>query len=174
MTKCDRCGFENIHYSTHCINCESKIDWNAKDAKSPKTKRKESIMVGVVLFLIVALAMVVIISGTGQNGQSTAKVDNPLSEITQVKVIITYHGSWKGTVGDIGSSSTYNGTGNNTITINKTNSGLFVVSSVIARDDTRSGTMTVKIVKMDGTVLREGSTMTKQGIVTLSWSSGFS
>lgn len=81
----------------------------------------------------------------------------------QVKIISD--GSWSGTIETTAESASYDGSGNKTIALNGTS--FETVSASIQKTDEGSGELTVQILK-DGKVVREGTTISEYGVVTVS------
>lgn len=87
-----------------------------------------------------------------------------------VNVRVSYSGQWSGSIGSISSSSSYDGSGFETIKVWNDDSYMFIVSAVIQKRDSGSGTLAVDIVSPSGTVLQTASTSAQYGVVAVSWS----
>jgi hypothetical protein len=87
-----------------------------------------------------------------------------------VNVMVTYNGKWSGSLGSVSSSSSYDGAGSQTIKVPNDGSYLFIVSAVIQKHDSGSGTLRIDIVSPTGTVLQTASTSAEYGVVSVSWS----
>ncbi|MCF0226262.1 MAG: hypothetical protein HUK28_02895 [Methanobrevibacter sp.] len=107
----------------------------------------------IVIIIIVVLCCIVALSSGGQSSKSDAP---------ELQVQIICNGSWSGSIGVDGSSSSYDGTGNKTITLNGNSTD--TVSANIQQDG--AGQLTVKIIK-DGKVVKEQSTNSKHGGVSI-------
>ncbi len=117
---------------------------------------------------IVALAIAMVflaMSFTGcignQNGGSSG------SSVTQAKVVVDYNGTWSGEIGTLGGLKSINGTGHQSITVDRGNSTIFVVSAVVHKGDASNANLTVSIESMNGTVIKSDSTTTPLGVVTV-------
>lgn len=101
---------------------------------------------------------------TSPTTTATDSKDTTTEQAKGVQVHIITEGSWSGSIGDIGSQSTYDGTGEDTIDLGDADN---VVSAAIQKQNGDSSELKVEILK-DGKVLKEGSTTGEYGVVTVS------
>lgn len=124
---------------------------------SPQQRKKAWFMLlGLIVFIVVTVIIASILIGQATN------------RVNQVEVVISYSHPWSGSLGDLGSQATYEGTGPMTYTITKGSNPLDV-AAVIQKQDESSATLTVSIIKMDGTVLKTASTSAAYGVASVVW-----
>ena len=133
-----------------------------RNEKPRVRSKKKNILIGV-LVLIIVVAVVV----------AAIVVTNTL-ETNQVQVKVSYSGSWSGSYGTTSSFVIWKGTGDKTVIVNKpSGSGkLFIVSATAQKQDDSSNTLTISILKMDGTVLQTASTSDAYGSAQVSVDAG--
>ena len=85
----------------------------------------------------------------------------------RAQVIIEYSGSWSGSIYNGGSQASYEHDGAYSITFNRPENAVWVISAVIQKEDGGSGILTVSIVDMDGNVLKTSSTSTAYGVASV-------
>lgn len=90
--------------------------------------------------------------------------DTAVEQQKGVQVHIITDGSWSGSIGDVGSQSTYDGTGEDTIDLGDADS---IVSAAIQKQSGDSSELKVEIIK-DGKVIKDASTTGEYGVVTVS------
>lgn len=121
---------------------------------------------GKMFFYIIVIAIIVVsvlAFALMSNGNAT--------EISQVRITVSYEGDWSGTYGDLGDIRSWDGSGSSSVTFTRssTSSSYAVVANAQKLDDS-SGTLTLKIVSTDGEVLKQSSTSAQYGFVQISWS----
>jgi len=112
-----------------------------------------------IIFIIMALIVIAAIAVTlslSSNGSS------------QVKIVVEYSGNWSGNYGSLGSQNNYNGTGPQSISVQQ-DVAQSDITVTFQKADEGTGTLTVSIEKMDGTVLATSSTSEVHGMVSVSW-----
>ena len=131
------------------------------------TKKAISILVVCCIGLIIIGAL----TGGGspdKNTQSTASSnsdnDSTAEQAQGLQVKIIYSGKWSGALGEAGSSNSISGTGNETIDMDD---DVSIVSATAQKQDGSSEELVVQIIK-DGKVIKEGSTNTEYGVVSIS------
>ena len=92
---------------------------------------------------------------------SNNAVDNNAKGV-QVKII--YDGEWQGAVGDIGSTKSISGSGDETIDLDN---DATVVSANAQKMDGGNSELTIQILK-DGKVIEESNTDTEYGVASVS------
>ena len=125
--------------------------------------------ISIIAVCCIGIFIVAVIGGGLSSDKNTSPKTNDSSDDTveqpkgvQVKIITD--GSWSGSIGDAGSQSTHDGSGEDTIDLPDANS---VVSAAIQKKSADSSELKVQILK-DGKVLKEGSTTGEYGMVTVS------
>ena len=112
-----------------------------------------------IIFIIMALIVIAAIAVTmslTSNGSS------------QVKIVVEYTGNWSGNYGSMGSQNPYNGTGPRSISVQQ-DVAQSDITATFQKTDEGTGTLTVSIEKMDGTLLVSSSTGQVYGAVSVSW-----
>ncbi len=119
------------------------------------------------IVIVIAIVVIVVIAGFAYNTYTSN------SNITQVQIKVQYSGSWSGAYGggSIANVQSWSGTGTQTVILDKSSSPWVVVAGA-AKADGSSGTLTISILKMDGTVLATSSTSTPYALTTVSYNFG--
>ncbi len=86
-----------------------------------------------------------------------------------VNIRISYSGGWFGSYTSGGSMQTIQGTGNTVIRVNRTGTGVWVVSVMLTKQEANSDPLTVSIETLDGTVLETASTTAELGMASVTW-----
>lgn len=125
--------------------------------------------ISIIAVCCVGLIIIGIIGGGLSSDKNTASNDGSNNNANTeqpkgVQVKIITEGSWSGSIGDAGSQSTYDGTGDDTIDLGDAKS---IVSAAIQKKDSGSSELKVQILK-DGKVLEESSTTGEYGVVSVS------
>ncbi len=89
--------------------------------------------------------------------------------INEVKVIVSYDGSWSGLISNSTMSSRHNGTGTQAFIFTRSDNASMIVSAFIERTDNGTGILTVSLETSDGTVLQAMSVGTPKGIASINW-----
>lgn len=139
------------------------------DWKEWSTAKKAISIIGI---CCIGLIIIAVIGGglSSDKNTSTKATDNSNNndaakeQIKGVQVHIISDGSWSGSIGDVGSQSTYDGDGEDTINLTDAKN---VVSAAIQKQGGDSSELKVEILK-DGKVIKEGSTTGEYGVVTVS------
>jgi len=92
------------------------------------------------------------------------------AEITQVQVRVSYNNAWQGVYDDGANANGWNGNGAKTITLKmpSNSNGIWIVSANARILSGSSDTLTISILKMDGTVLQSASTTSPYRIAQVS------
>ncbi len=103
-------------------------------------------------------------STSNDNSANDGGVSDETSSYSGYQVRITYDGSWSGAIGSTDSTTSYDGSGSETIDLGEVSYD--IVSAVIQKMDGGSGELKVEILK-DGEVVKEGSTTADYGVVSI-------
>lgn len=101
---------------------------------------------------------------TDQSNADSSNSADSSSSSSGYQVRITYDGEWSGAVGAVGSTSSYDGSGSDTIDVGEVSYD--IVSAVIQKRDSGSGELKVEILK-DGVVVKGGSATSTYGVVSI-------
>lgn len=118
------------------------------------------------VFVVCCIGLIIIgvlLGGSTSDVNTSSSNDTAQASGVQVKII--YEGSWSGNIATAGASSSYDGTGDETIDVNA--SSFDIVSAVIQKTDSDSSELKVQIIK-DGKVVKESSTSAEYGVVSVS------
>jgi nitrogen fixation protein FixH len=122
-----------------------------KETEVEKTARfTRHLLQGIVIVIIIVVIVVAL--GFAYNAYQS---------INQVQLKVQYSGSWSGTYNIDGSITPFNGNGAQTITLDRpSQSGVWIIGATATAEiqGGSSGTLTISILKMDGTVLQTAST----------------
>jgi len=97
---------------------------------------------------------------------------NPLAsqEIQKVVIKVEYDGEWQGAYGDVYGIVSWNGNGAKTVTLNRPSDAyLWVVSANAQKMDDSNKVLTIKIMKTDGTILKQASTSAPYGVAQVAY-----
>ena len=134
------------------------------DWKEWSTAKKAISIIAVCCIGIFIIAMIGGGLSSDKNTASTSSnnaVDNNAKGV-QVKII--YDGEWQGAVGDIGSTKSISGSGDETIDLDN---DATVVSANAQKMDGGNSELTIQILK-DGKVIEESNTDTEYGVASVS------
>ena len=129
--------------------------------------------ISILVVCCIGIILIAIIGGGLSSDKNTAPTTNdnannaantPQAKGVQVHIIAD--SEWSGSIGDAGSQSSYDGSGEDTIDLGD---GGNIVSAVIQKKTADSSELKVEILK-DGKVVKEGSTTAEYGVVTVSTS----
>ena len=98
------------------------------------------------------------------DSKNTANTDTNTEQAKGVQIHIIYDGEWQGAAGDLGSTNSISGTGEDTIDMDDDAS---IVSANAQKMDGGSGTLTIQILK-DGKVVEEANTDAEYGVAQVS------
>lgn len=136
------------------------IAWLVNKDRDPK-KARNFLIFGlvwtIVLIFVIWIAFIAVF----------VAVFNPIvsQEISTVVVKVEYDGEWQGAYGDVYGIVSWSGTGTKTVTLNRPSDGyLWVVSANAQKMDDSSKVLTIKIMKTDGTILKQASTTASYGM----------
>lgn len=130
-------------------------------------------MAGKILGLVIIFCLIITLTCGCSDSDSTedlfdttknAYMPTPTPSADGIQIVVYYKGYWSGVYGDISGSSSVDGKGDKTITINRAKS---FVSCTFQKSDSGSEKLTVQILK-NGKVLEERDTTAQYGIVTCS------
>lgn len=97
---------------------------------------------------------------------------NPIAtqEIQEVVIKVEYNGDWQGAYGDVYGIVSWNGNGAKTVTLNRPSDGyLWVVSANAQKMDDLNEVLAIKIMKTDGTILKQASTSAPYGVAQVAY-----
>ena len=127
--------------------------------------------ISIIVVCCIGVLIIAIIGGGLSSDKNTAPTTkdttnnaNNTAQAKGVQIHIMSNGEWSGSIGDAGSQSSYDGSGEDTVDLGNAKS---VVSAVIQKKTADSSELKVEILK-DGKVLKEGSTTAEYGVVTVS------
>ena len=134
------------------------------EEKSPLSQKKTLMIlaISVVLAIVVFLAVNFWLSGSSFSSSGQSKT-------TQVLIKVEYDGEWQGAYGDPSALVSWNGIGTKTVTLNKPDTYLWIVSANAQKQDDSSKTLTISILLLDGTVLKSASTSSPYGIAQVTY-----
>jgi cytoskeletal protein RodZ len=146
---------------------------------------------GFVMVLVLAVVLVVLMGigaaliGNNQSGNSGTQGDQSgtsstasTSGQTQLKVSVDYGSHWTAAIaqsdnanGSVSSGSqSYDGTGHQEYVLTQpSGASVWTVAATGSKPDTTNDTLTVRIMNMDGMVLKEGSTSASYGATFISY-----
>ena len=136
------------------------------EEKSPLSQKKTliilaiSVLIGIVVFLSVSFWL---------SGPSFSSSSSGQTKTTQVLIKVEYDGEWQGAYGDPSALVSWNGIGTKTVTLNKPDTYLWIVSANAQKQDDSSKTLTISILLLDGTVLKSASTSSPYGIAQVTY-----
>lgn len=135
------------------------------EEKSPLSQKKTLIIlaISVVLAIVVFLAVNSWLSGPSFSSSSGQ------TKTTQVLIKVEYDSEWQGAYGDPSALVSWNGNGTKTVTLNKPDTYLWIISANAQKQDDSSKTLTVSILLPDGTVLKTASTTSPYGIAQVTY-----
>ena len=135
------------------------------EEKSPLSQKKTLMIlaISVVLAIVVFLAVNFWLSGPSFSSSSGP------TKITQVLIKVEYDDEWQGAYGDPSALVSWNGIGTKTVTLNKPDTYLWIVSANAQKQDDSSKTLTISILLLDGTVLKSASTSSPYGIAQVTY-----
>lgn len=169
MQRCSKCNYYNDDGASFCSSCgtslTSPVDqpqpiYQQPTPTAPPANKSKSLIIGAI-----AIVVMIIIAGIAI-GMMTSGSSN---EVSKVKVIVEYSGEWSGTYGDLGDMCSWDGDGSKSVTFTRPSSTYAVVANAY-KPDGGSGTLTLKIVSMDGKVLKQSSTSAQYGFAQIPWS----
>lgn len=136
------------------------------EEKSPLSQKKTLIIlaISVVLAIVVFLAVNSWLSSLSFSSSSSGS-----TKTTQVLIKVEYDGEWQGAYGDPSALVSWNGIGTKTVTLNKPDTYLWIISANAQKQDDSSKTLTVSILLPDGTVLKTASTTSPYGIAQVTY-----
>lgn len=129
--------------------------------------------ISIIAVCCIAIFIVAMIGGGLSSDKNTSpsktttdsKTDNAATEqVKGVQIHIIYDGEWQGAAGDLGSTNSISGSGEETIDMDDDAS---IVSANAQKMDDGSGTLTIQILK-DGKVVEESSTDAGYGVAQVS------
>lgn len=92
------------------------------------------------------------------------------SEINRVIIKVEYNDEWQGAYGDTSGIVSWSGNGTKTVTLNRPSDAyIWIVTANAQKMSDSSNTLTIKITKTDGTVLKEASTITPYSVAQISY-----
>jgi hypothetical protein len=137
-----------------------------RESEVEKTARfTRHLLMGIVIVVIIVAVVVAVVF-----------VYNAVSQINQVQIRVQYSGSWTGAYfNGVNGETSFSGNGDKTIILDRASAnGVWIIEADAMPTDGGSGTLTISILKMDGTVLQTSSSNTAYGglaTVTVSLSS---
>jgi len=141
------------------------IAWIVNKDRNPKKARNFLIFGAVWTVVCVILIWIVFIA-------VFVTVITPLvsPKTTSVLIKVEYSGEWQGAYGDVYGIVSWNGNGAKTITLNRPSDAyLWVVSANAQKMDDSNGVLTIKIMKTDGTILKQASTSAPYGVAQVAY-----
>jgi len=168
---CPKCGIEQAPLAEKVSNVwylapfflgiiGGLIAWLANKDRDPKKARNFLIfglVWSIVLMVLIWFAAVAFL----------AALFHPLTsqEIQKVVIKVEYDGEWQGAYGDVYGIVSWNGNGAKTVTLDRASDAyLWIVSANAQKKDNSNGILTIKILKMDGTILKQASTSSPYGM----------
>jgi hypothetical protein len=142
-----------------------KFTRSVQTTAQPVENKKKNMLIGVVVLIVIVVVLVVAVIALLPNNLGSS------SQTNQVQVQVSYSGSWSGAYATTSSTVSWSGTGDKTITVTRpsgTNGAIFIVSANAQKQDSSSGTLTISILNMDGTVLQTADTNTAYGVAQIS------
>jgi hypothetical protein len=147
-----------------------KINLRAQPNMPVAKKNNKMLLVGVLVIIVIVAAVAAVVLMGGNIGSSNNSQGN------QVQIKVTYTGDWKGSYTDLSQTVSWDGTGDKTVTLTRPsgNAGLTWIVSANAQkyDGDPTGTLTISILKMDGTVIKTASTSADYGLAQVSTTIG--
>lgn len=141
------------------------IAWLANKDRDPE-KARNFLIFGLVWTVILAVVMWIAFISV------FVAIFNPIvsQEISKVYVRVEYDGEWQGAYGDVYGIVSWSGNGTKTVTLNRPSDGyLWVVSANAQKMDDSSKVLTIKIMKTDGTILKQASTTASYGMAQVAY-----
>ena len=132
------------------------------ETSQPAMKKKTALYIGVVLAVIIAIVAIIAIASNPSFV--------PKSKITQIQIKVEYDGEWQGAYGDQSGIVSWSGTGTKTVTLNRpSDANMWIISANAQKMDDSNDILTVKIMKTDGTILKEASTTASYGVAQVAY-----
>jgi len=120
----------------------------------PQSKKELTItaVVGVAIMFAIILALGFLVGAANEH------------EHDQVKVVVTYDGSWSGAYTDVETMQSWSHDGSYSVTLDRPDMDTWIVSANAQKADGGDGVLTISIQDMDGHVLKTASTSTAYGM----------
>ncbi len=127
----------------------------------PTSPRKDNSNLWVIGGILAVIALLVVIVAIPMLGSADAN---------KVKVVVSYSGSWSGTINAGGNVSTWSGQGGDSKVIDIPGGyDHFYIYTYAMKSDAGSGELKVSITTMDGRVLAQGSSSATFAVVQAGW-----
>jgi len=144
------------------------IAWFVNKDRNPRKARNFlifGIVWTVVLIILIWIIFVAIFI-------TVTTVTTPLvsPKTTSVLIKVEYTGAWQGAYGDQSGIVSWSGTGPKTVTLNRPSDAyMWIVSANAQKLDDSNNVLTIKIMKTDGTILKEASTTASYGMAQVAY-----
>ena len=137
------------------------IAWFVNKDRNPKKSRNLLIFGTVWTVILIILVWIIVAS-------LFVAVVTP--KVKQVYIKVEYAGEWQGAYGDQSGIVSWSGTGTKTVTLSRPGDAyMWIVSANAQKMDDSNDVLTIKIMKTDGTILKEASTTAPYGVAQVAY-----